>query len=196
MSPRRRASEIVVLCEGKLDALFVRRFLKTGWNLRPPLIRVLPCPAGHGAGEQHVRNKYANELKAYRQRSARASTVLLVVLDADVDSVEACHRKLDHAAREAGIEPRSADEAVLHMIPKRHIETWLAWLELAWLDGHAVSEVDSYKQTHAFQGRESNAHPLVDRLARACRDQAPLPPPVPPSLASACREFSRIRNSL
>lgn len=30
------ASKIIVLCEGKLDEVFVRRFLKTGWGVMMP----------------------------------------------------------------------------------------------------------------------------------------------------------------
>lgn len=186
-----KASKFIVLCEGKLDKVVVCHFLKRGWNIHHRVIEIRRYPGGRGAGEQHVRQTYANELKAYRHRSAKASTVLVVILDADEDTVEGRRRALDQAARDAGIAPRSESEAVLHVIPKRHIETWLAWL-----DGISVDEETCYKNSHAFHGHEKQARPLVDRLAGMCRSQEPVSSSMPPSLRLACGEFSRVRERL
>ncbi|MEI6421241.1 MAG: hypothetical protein WCP55_03425, partial [Lentisphaerota bacterium] len=82
-----KPSQFIILCEDKLQESVIRRFLKKGWDIQERLIRRSHYPNGAGSGEQHVRNKYANELRAYRSRSA--STVLLVVIDADTKSVEA-----------------------------------------------------------------------------------------------------------
>ena len=85
-----RASDIIVLCEDRLQEVFVRRFLKQGWGIKQPPIRPVPYPHGGsgGAGEKHVRDNYPNQLKAYRDRSAKAKTILIVVMDADVDTVQ------------------------------------------------------------------------------------------------------------
>ena len=176
-----RASEIILLCEDRLQEVAVRRFLrKRGANHRQ--IRVPPYPKGRGCGEQYVRGEYANELKGFRQRSSKAQTLLIAVIDADTGSVEERCRQLEEACEGKGIEPRGENEAVVHFVPRRHIETWLAYL-----DGQLVNETDSYKGSYAFSGRESDAKQLVDRLCHG-----DLPGDKPPSLRQACEEW-RVR---
>lgn len=181
-----KASQIILLCEDKLQEVVVRRFLKEGWGVGSRKIRVVPFPNGKGSGESHVRKKYPKNLKAYRSRSAQ--TILIAVIDADTGSVAQHHRELDNACQ--GFDPRFSNEAVVHMIPKYHIETWLAYL-----DGQAVDEDKKYKSDYQFKGCESNCHRLVDQLVGKCKSNTPLNSP-PASLSDACNEFSRIRNIL
>ncbi len=187
-----RASEIVVLCEDRLQEVFIRRFLKRGWGIKEPPIRVIPYPhtGSGGAGEKHVRDEYPDQLKACRTRHAR--TILIVVIDADTGTVLAHHKELDDACRQAQppVAGRQANEAVVYVIPKWHIETWLAYL-----DGITVSEDQQYKASHAFKGSESACHPLVDKLATACKEGKRLMAP-PDSLVQVCVEFDRIRGLL
>ncbi len=137
-----------------------------------------------------MRDNYPNQLKAYRTR--HAGTVLIVVIDADTRTVSAHHRELDNACHQAepAVTARLANEAIVYVIPKWHIETWLAYL-----DGSRVGEDQSYKASHAFKGCESDCHPLVDQLATACKSGRRLTNP-PDSLVQACREFDRIRELL
>ena len=181
-----KASQIILLCEDKLQEVVVRRFLKKGWGIRPRKIRVVPFPNGRGSGEGHVRNKYPENLKAYRSR--RAQTILIAVIDADTGSVAQHQRELDNACQNTA--PRQAGEAIVHLIPKHHIETWLAYL-----DGQSVDETEEYKSSHQFKGRESECHGLVDILADTCKSNSQLIAP-PPSLNEACVEFGRIRTLL
>jgi len=186
-----KASRIVVLCEDRLQEVFARRFLKHGWDIGVRDIRVVLYPHGSsGAGEKHVRDKYPSELKACRAR--HATTILIVVIDADDGTLQAHHEELNMACRQAqpAVAVRQTHEAVIHVIPKWHIETWLAYL-----DGINVSEDEQYKASHAFTRRESECHPLVDRLTTACRNRKPLIDP-PDSLVQACTEFDRIRELL
>ena len=107
-------------------------------------------------------------------------------------TVQAHHNELEEACQQAqpAVNARQASEAVIHVIPKWHIETWLAYL-----DGVSVSEDQQYKSNYAFRGCESNCHPLVDKLAAACKNGQRLTNP-PSSLVQACREFDRIRELL
>ncbi len=187
-----RASNIIVLCEDRLQEVFVRRFLKKGWGIKEPPIRVVSCPrAGSGgAGEKYVRDNYPDQLKACRARHAK--TILVVVLDADTGTVSAHREELDNSCRKAqpAVAARQPDEPVVYVIPKWHIETWLAYL-----DGVSISEDQQYKTQYAFRQCESDCHRLVDKLATACRDKGQLPTP-PDSLRQACTEFERIRGLL
>ncbi len=184
-----RASDIIVLCEDRLQEVFVRRFLKRGWGIKQPPIRLVPYPhAGSGgAGEKHVRDNYPNQLKAFRTRHAR--TILIVVMDADTGTAEEHHRELERACScvQPPVGVRQANEAVVHVIPKRHIETWLAYL-----DSVNVDEDCSYKSDYGFRGCEAGCHHLVDRLATACKNGEQLAN-MPDSLGRTCREFERIR---
>ena len=131
------------------------------------------------------------ELKGLRQRSA--STILIAVIDADKESVAKHHEELSQACRQTdnGPVPRTADEPIVHIIPRRNIETWLAYL-----DGNVVDETVEYKKSkYQYKGRESDCHSLVDRLAKRCKERTPLKDP-PDSLSKACVEFERIRANL
>lgn len=171
----------IVLCEDLQHAAFVGRFLKLrGWHNRQ--IRTRPCPAGKGSGEQWVRRELPAELRAYRSRSSRAKSCLVVVLDADQGTVDQHLRELDQACRDAGETPRAGDERVLFVIPRRNIETWLAYLQ-----GQAVDETSEYPRL-PFE-RECRAG--VAALDDMCRRQE-LREPAPPSLMTACDEHRRL----
>ena len=186
-----RASEIVILCEDQLQEVVVRRFLSKGWNVPARKIRVVSYPNGKQAGEQHVRERYPNELKAYHQRKNSATTILIAVIDADKGSVMEHNTELDNAARSHGATRRASSDSVIHVIPKHHIETWLAYLDGA----SPISEDSDYKKDYAFKDCEAKAHPLAERLAELCKTGKPLPN-APDSLRRACQEFERIRGKL
>lgn len=187
-----KASRIVVLCEDKLQAVVVRRFLTKGWGHGPRTVRVIPPPAGReGSGEKYVRDQYPVQLKECRGR--HASTILIVVIDADRESVKKHHDELSQACQQTdnGPAPRTDDEPVVHVIPKRNMETWLAYL-----DGVSVDETTDYKKgKYLYRGNESACHGLVDVLAARCKNRENLVSP-PESLADVCKEFDRIRDRL
>ncbi len=188
-----RASQFIILCEDKLQDSVIRRFLKKGWDITERQIRNpgYPKDGGGGSGEKHVRDKYAEELKAFRNRNASASTVLIVAIDADTKSVRVHNNELNAAAQKNGISMRLKNEAVIHIVPKRHIETWLAWL-----NGVEIDENTSYKPKYEYKNCESDAHPLIDKLADNCRQNKQLENP-PDSLKKACDEFNlRLRQLL
>ncbi|MGK7943705.1 MAG: hypothetical protein AB4058_04475 [Microcystaceae cyanobacterium] len=82
----KRQVQITILCEDKQHQVFARRFLKKyGFNERK--IRLLPLPCGKNSGEQYVRHKYWEEVKLYRSRSYQQSIALVVLIDADKNSV-------------------------------------------------------------------------------------------------------------
>lgn len=189
-----KASQIIVLCEDRLHEVFARRFLKRGWGIDRYAVRVVAYPHGGlgGAAEKHVRDQYPNQVRAYRERASKAKTILIVVIDADAETVKVHHQELDRACRQAEpvVTPRQTGEAIIHVIPKWHLETWLAYL-----DGVDVSEDEQYKSGYAFRGRESGCHHLADKLAAACKGSEELGS-LPSSLVQACREFERIRGTL
>lgn len=179
----RDAVGVVILSEDTQSECFMRRFLhRRGWDRRQ--IRVETLPRGQGSGEQWVREKFINELKAYRSRSSRAATCLIVASDADDKTVNERIQTFRNMCDEAGVAFRKEGERIALIIPRRNIETWLAYLR-----GEAVNEVESYRK----YGFESECREQVVRLDEMCRQQKLAPQP-PASLESACNEFKRIAN--
>lgn len=180
-----RASEIVVVCEDRAHEVFVRRFLRTGWKNKKR-IRVVPYPSGQGSGKAHVLASIGKEARALASRAAR--TALIVVVDADNQTVGEVHAQLDKAMR-----GRKPGQAIAYIVPKWSIDTWLACL-----DGvPAVNEQDKSSCKNKFRtiAVTKDIHPLVDALARSCRQNVALSSP-PPSLLAACAEFNNIRGYL
>ena len=178
----RRFAQFVILCEDRLQAVFVRTYLMMrGIDRRRIVSRF--APSGIGSGEQFVRDQYAFQVEAHRRAVARRSGVLIVVIDADNESVHHRLRQLDKLLQASNQTRRDRNERIGIFVPKRHIETWIRYAS-----GMSVDEEGDY---HSFGHNEREIVPHVRHLAREiCR--APLPPNAPPSLVTACDELRRI----
>lgn len=173
-----KAAKITILCEDLQQACFVRRFLMNrGWTRYDLYERI--APAGAGSGEQWVRERLPSELRAYRSKCNHLRNGLIAVVDADDRQVAGRIGQLDRACDEQGVRRRGTDERVLFAVPKRNIETWLAYLR-----GEAVDEKGSY-QGYEY---ESRCHADVEALDQMCkRDKLDGSPP--PSLKRCCKDF-------
>jgi hypothetical protein len=147
-------SRLVILCEDKQQQTFVRRFLK-GVGFEDHKLRFHPLPGGKGAGEQYVRKQYPIEVKSYRQKAPKRVVGLLVVIDADLKSLEERHKQLNDELMAKNLAKRQEDERIPILIPKRNIETWIHYL---W--GEEVNEVDVYPKLD----EESDCWDAVDQL--------------------------------
>ena len=203
--------EVVVLCEDLQTVRFVRRFLKLRM-FRPHQIHIrLPKldelrrrprfrnhrihtrlpevsmgdverPLMGGAGEQWVRTQYPNELKEIRDKK---NVYLIVVIDADDGTIDKRHKDLEKACKARNILPRNnSDRNVLHIIPRRNIETWLAYL-----DGKNIDETTDYKQNCKKLCPENCARHLYDM----CYVRQRLRKPVPDSLLRAREEYRKLQ---
>ena len=180
-----KASQVIILCEDKAHEVFAKHFLKK-WGVKPRAIRVPPYPNGKGSGKKYVEDNLSTEVEALRRR--RASTILLVIQDADELSIDQITSNLDAKL----LSPRGDDEPIVYIIPKWHIQTWIAYL-----DEKHVNEADkdTYKSKYGKLSESKDAHPFIDKLADRCRKNTPLESP-PDSLVAACKEFDRIRSLL
>jgi hypothetical protein len=178
----RLCSQTVILCEDQQQEVFIRHFLmKKGYSHRQ--MRIKRCPAGKQAGEQFVRERYPAELKALRQRTAKAETALLVMIDADTGTVAEMAKRLDAICSEQGVAVRNQNDSAALLIPRRNIETWIHFL-----DGEAVDEVTAYSKLRS----ESDCKPGVKRLFEIC-SVGECPADFPDTLKSACSEYQRIK---
>lgn len=173
-----RTVNIVILCEDRQHEAFARRFLRqAGRGYRVQRVEV--SPRGRGSGEQFVRARFAKELAYYRARQHRVEQALVVVIDADRRTVAERVEQVDAAAADGGQDRRRPNERVAVFVPARNIETWLAYL-----DGQAVNEDDTYPRLE----RERDCQQHVERLYQMCQ-QGALRAPAPPSLEAACSEY-------
>ena len=174
------AVSIVLLCEDSQTDAFVRRFLRRR-NFKARDINTVPLPAGQRSGEQWVRERYPAELRAIRTRQ---HAYLLVVTDADAETTEGRRRRLDDECRHENVPVRSGDDPVIIAVPRRNIETWLAYLA-----GTQVDETTRYPRLP----RERDCQEHANRLFRMCHEDQRLVEPAPPSLTEACEEYRRLR---
>lgn len=123
----RMGVRLVVICEDDEHCRFSRRAL-VGLGFHYRELRFSISPAGRGAAEQWVREQYPSEVKTYRRKARSQYIGLIVLIDADSRSVQERHDQLDAILREQTLPPRSSHEAIVLCIPRRHIETWIAFL--------------------------------------------------------------------
>jgi len=180
-SLNRRVTDAVLLCEDGQHEAFARRFL-VSCGLDRRRIRVEKAPRGRGSGEQWVRQAYAKEVGALRSAPHIKGRVLFVVIDEDTSATTARSAALAESLVQSGLKARLSDEAIVHAIPARNIETWLAYL-----GGAEVDEETSYQKLP----RERDCASQATALKEMC-DQRSLRQPAPPSLERACEEF-RVR---
>ena len=171
---------ITLLCEDSQTDSFVRRFLRHR-RIRDREIRTLPLPHGAGSGEQWVRQRCPLELRVIR---AVQNTYLIVVTDADIGSTQAPRAQLEAECGREGIPQRREDDRVLVIVPRRNIETWLAYLE-----GKDVDESSSYPRL----SRKGDCATHAERLHEMCHEAQRLREPAPPSLREACEEYRKLR---
>jgi hypothetical protein len=136
----------VVLAEDQRHQGFVRRYLlRLGHEQHE--IRFEPLPSARGCGEQWVRERYAQAVRAYRERSQRAKTALIVAIDADTGEVSRRVRQLREALDQAGLAARADVEVIVHLIPRWNVETWILCL-----DGQPVDEITDYSGEGGIDG--------------------------------------------
>ncbi|MGC9950498.1 MAG: hypothetical protein ABSF64_29380 [Bryobacteraceae bacterium] len=172
-----KASLVIGLVEDTRQQQFVYRFLREIGYLAHQ-IRFRPVPGGGGSGAHWVLDRYADIVEAYRLRSARAETALVVAIDADDGSVSRRQQQFrDRAAR-------TADERIAHMIPKWSIETWVLCLT-----GRNVDEDQSYRRE---PGIEEQIGPAAANFFHWTRPNTVPPTHCIPSLLAAIPEVRRL----
>jgi hypothetical protein len=174
----KREVQIVIICEDRQHAAFLSRFLEQRGYL-PRKIRVKISPRGKGAAEQKVRERYLDELRAYRRWKMPEHHKLIAVRDGDKYTVSQRIAQLDSECEKQGCNQRRAGEGVAVIVPCRNIQTWIAYLR-----GEAVNEITEYPSLD----RERECGDAVRNLVEMC-DRGELRSPAPPSLVAACEEY-------
>jgi|SRR5579872_5698584 len=179
-----KPSQFIVLSEDQRQQVFVRHYLKCKFPGCSGLISNEPLPSGQGSGEQFVRQRYVENVEAYRVRATRARTVLIVAIDADKGTVEKRIQQLREALTEAGLPARRPEEKIVHLVPKRNIETWVLCL-----NGEGVNEESDY---HDLKGVNEQIKPAALTLFDWSRQGAAIPGNCVESLRGAIAEVRRL----
>ena len=137
----------------------------------------MPLPDGSQSGEQWVRENFPSELQAIRQKE---DSYLIVVTDADNRPTEERREQLDAECDNQNVPRKTDRDRALIFIPRRNIETWLAYLA-----GEEIDEVKSYPKLP----RERDCGRHAKELYRMCHERQHLRQPAPPSLSEACTEY-------
>ena len=132
-----------------------------------------------------MREQFPDQLQQVRDRRG---AVLIAVIDADTESMEARRRQLQRQCGERGIGALRDSDPALVFVPRRSIETWFRYLS-----GH---EFDEKKTRYRHLRREADCVPLADRLYDMCHEQQKLAEPAPASLVEACRAYPRLTGLL
>ena len=177
-----RISQVVVLVEDERHQRLIYRYLQR-LNYSSRDIRFEPLPSGRGCGEQWVRERYANAVRAYRARSAQANTALIVAIDADTGDTNRRVRQLVSALSGLALMPRTAEEKIVHLIPKRNIETWILNL-----NGNEVDEETDFRTRRLDDVIVPAAHTFFEWA----RPNAVIPEHCVPSLRAAIPEIRRL----
>ena len=135
-----KPSQLILLLEDRCHRQFIWGHLrKLGFGAHA--MRVVESPSGAGSAEQWVRERFPIEVEAYRIRQAQ--TKLIVLIDADMLTVQQRSAQLDRALRDAGAQPIPNDtKDIARLIPKRNIETWVLCL-----NDEPVNEDTDYNRT-------------------------------------------------
>lgn len=178
-----KPSQVIVLAEDERHQRLVRQYLyRLGRHGHE--IRFEPLPGGRRCGEQWVRDKYPKAVRSYRGRSARAGTALIVAIDADTGDVDRRLRQFREALEQAGLATRSEGEAIVHLIPKRTVETWVLCLS-----GRQVDEDTDYSRDG---GIDELIKPAAITFFDWSRPNAAPPGHCVPSLLAAIPEVRRL----
>jgi hypothetical protein len=148
-------------------------------------MRSQKSPSGRGSGEQFVRQKYASEVLAIRSQMNKTRACLIAMIDADSGSVEDRRRQLERALSNAGVPPRTPAEAILNLIPRRNVETWILCLK-----SEPVDEFTDYSHNNGVNARSIAEAALT--LFAWTRPGVTPPENCVPSLRECLDEFVRI----
>lgn len=166
----RRQTQLVIVCEDRTQEVFLRRSLiSMGYSAgaRDKKVFFHIAPRGRGSGERFVLVRYAHELAEFRKRRGRNPQFhrLVAVIDADVGTVHEHEAELAAVAVLAEQLPRQPREGVVHLIPKRNIETWIHRLL-----GQPADEDTDYKLRYSKQPENAYCRPAAEALASLVKD--------------------------
>jgi len=106
------------------------------------------------------------------------------MVDADIETTQRRAKQLSDALETANLKRRGNNEAIVVLIPKRHVETWIRALL-----GEQVNEEDEYKYPEPTPKQLLHA---AETLYDWTRTGAQPSPTITPSLTNSIPEWQKI----
>ncbi len=138
-----------------------------------------------GDASKFVRAEYPKEIAFLRSRSYQPNRLLITMIDADRHAVEQRNKQLDRELKQKELAPRSSQDRVFVLVPKRNVDTWI-WF----LNDNDVNEADDYKSSVK---REHCRH-APEELCELRKSGWDFRAGTPPSLIAGCAELRNIEN--
>jgi hypothetical protein len=123
-------------------------------------------------------------VKAYRVREAKARSSLVVAIDADTGDLSRRSRQLRESLDAERLPARTERERIVHLVPKRNIETWILNL-----NGGQVDEETDFRRAPGIDDQIANA---ASTFFDWSRPNAAVPDHCVPSLRAAIPEIRRL----
>ena len=180
-------SLVIVLVEDEHHRMLVRRYL-TECGLNGHAIRIHQSPSGRGSAEGWVLKRFVAETRVYRNRATRAGIALIVMTDADNQSVLERMAHLDQALVDFGQPKVGKSERIARLIPRRNVETWILCLN----DEQGVDEISDY--TKQRRNWHELIPPAADVLSQWTRPNAELRSGCVDSLRIGVQELKPLRS--
>ncbi|MBF0308356.1 MAG: hypothetical protein HQL56_02345 [Magnetococcales bacterium] len=166
--------QFTILCEDVRTERAISAFLRTK---KVPSRRITPVPRGSiGSGEQFVRTHADAVVKGAVKTDVRR--IVIVVMDADKAASQDEYRQID-----ISVDLSNKKVVLARFIPRRNIETWLAWLKFTDED---IDEANNYKA----KINDGDIKSLIGGLPKALRERYNT---TPPSLRNAVEEWDRLK---
>lgn len=169
--------EIVFLHEDTQHQSFGTAFLNQIKTMR----RIEPVRKGSRA---LLVQDFPRQVKAVRSRGGAAA--LVVLIDADRDSVDKVWNILNDRLKQEGMSVISSSDLIFIASPKWRIENWIEYLRT----GATNEELQGPRLEDEGSARED-----AGSLYQMCVTRA-LPPNPPPSLKAACEQWLAFRDKL
>ena len=197
MTSRDDLPEVTILCEDIDQERFIREYLIC-CGLDNSKIIDFDNPKGRVIKNNNasIVKYYPALMKSYRRTRKYKNIAVVVMIDADEDSLDDRMRSLnialDETAGNLNRDPRLRDEKVAIFVPARNIETWFYYINSD-LSGHECNEITDYKDKkmntkERIELAKKSARILALEICHQGVYRIALP-----SLRYACRELQRLQ---
>ncbi|MFM9264631.1 hypothetical protein [Tychonema sp. BBK16] len=197
MTSRDDLPEVTILCEDIDQERFIREYLIC-CGLDDRKIIDFDNPKGRVIKNNNasIVKYYPALMKSYRRTRKYKNIAVVVMIDADEDSLDDRMRSLnialDETAGNLNRDPRLRDEKVAIFVPARNIETWFYYINSD-LSGHECNEITDYKDKkmntkERIELAKKSARILALEICPQGVDRIALP-----SLRYACSELQRLK---
>ncbi len=184
-------SLIYVLAEDQRQRQLLYRFLRKS-GVRSHQMQFELSPSGQGSAEKWICDNFARQAGKCRVRNARASTGMIVMIDADRRSMKARLEALDQSLADADLlcfDP--SRDPIARLVPKRNVETWILYLSTKGEINPEINEDQDYKQARSAEEWSNLIPPAAETLYEWTKDLPALPENLIDSLRRGMEEIPR-----